>query len=135
MTLMEHTAGDLMTKDLVTVDPDETLRAAAAMMSRGHLHCLIVLPADPRRALGVITMKDIVQVLCEGDETMVDRLRVRDVMSDPAICVQRDAILLDCVRLMRTWGIRAAPVLAGTTPVGLLSFSDVLRHLSAAAAG
>lgn len=129
MMFDQLTAGDLMTKVLATIGPDETLREAASLMSARHIHCLVVPPVNPARSLGVVTMKDIVQVLCEGDAQAVDQLRVRDVMSDPAVCVQRDALVLDCLRLMRLAGIRAAPVLHATTPVGLLSFTDVLRAL------
>ncbi|HEY4012841.1 MAG TPA: CBS domain-containing protein [Polyangiaceae bacterium] len=130
MKLEQLTAGSIMVADVVTVGRHETVRRAAAIMTQHKIHCLVVLPEDPRRALGVVTMKDVVQVLCEGDSHVVDRLRVADVLSEPAICVQRDAALLDCLRLMRNSGVRSAPVLHATTPVGLLSFTDVVRALA-----
>jgi CBS domain-containing protein len=33
----------------------------------------------------------------------------------------------DCLRLMRMSGVRSVPVLDGLRPVGLLSFTDVVR--------
>jgi predicted transcriptional regulator len=133
MMLEQLTAGDLMVKDVVTVGRHETVRRAAAIMTQHKIHCLVVMPETVRRAPGVVTMKDVVQVLCEGDSRVVDRLRVADVMSEPAICVQRDAALLDCIRFMRNAGVRSSPVLHATTPVGLLSFTDVVRALAAQA--
>jgi len=130
MTLLELTAGDLMTHELVTIGRDVSLREAALVMSRREHHCLLVPAADPKRAPGVITMKDVVQVLCEGDTRVVDKLFVRDVMTEPAICVQQGALVVDCIRLMRATGIRSAPVLQATTVVGLLSFTDVLRRFA-----
>ncbi len=131
MDLLELTAGDLMVRDLVVIGRDAPLQEAAALMAAKHHHCLVVPNEDKRRFPGVVTMKDIVQVLCEGDASVVGKLIVADVMTDPAICVQRDALIHDCIRLMRASGIRSAPVLHGTSPMGILSFTDVIKRLVA----
>ena len=130
MRVRELRAGDLMTDQLVTIAPGETLRAAAQLMERKHIHCLLVPAQEANRCLGVLTGKDIVQVLCEGDETLLEQLRVSDVMTAPAISVQQDFLIADCIRLMRMSGVRSVPVLSGSVPVGVLSFSDVLRAVA-----
>lgn len=129
MSLKRLTAAQLMTEAPIMVDPNETLRSAARLMTERHLHCLLV-PADPGRVVGVITSKDIIQVLCEGEVEMLDQLRVSDVMTAPALCVQEELIIEDCLRLMRMSGVRSVPVVRGLTPVGILSFTDVLRAAS-----
>jgi CBS domain-containing protein len=130
MNLKLRPAALLMTRELVTIAPGDTLRAAAALMDQRHIHCLLVLPLEPNRCLGVITAKDIVQVLCDGEVTLLDGLLVRDAMTSPAFCVQQDFVLGDCIRLMRMSGVRSVPVLDGTRPVGILSYSDVLRAVA-----
>jgi CBS domain-containing protein len=77
--------------------------------------------------VGVITSKDIVQVLCDGDTDLLDQLHVADVVSRPAITVQEQFLIADCLRLMRMSGVRSMPVMRGLTPVGILSFTDVLH--------
>lgn len=129
MSLKRLTAAQLMTEAPIMVDPNETLRSAARLMTEKHLHCLLV-PAEPGRVVGVITSKDIIQVLCEGEVEMLDQLRVSDVMTAPALCVQEELIIEDCLRLMRMSGVRSVPVVRGLTPVGILSFTDVLRAAS-----
>lgn len=129
MSLKRLTAAQLMTEAPIMVDPNETLRSAARLMTERHLHCLLV-PAEPGRVVGVITSKDIIQVLCEGEVEMLDQLRVSDVMTAPALCVQEELIIEDCLRLMRMSGVRSVPVVRGLTPVGILSFTDVLRAAS-----
>jgi CBS domain-containing protein len=129
MNVKLMTAADLMTRELVTVDASESLRAAAALMSARHVHCLIVPPAEPGRCLGVITTKDIVQLLCDGEPSLLDGLRVSDAMTTPAFCVQKEFLVVDCLRLMRMAGVRSVPVLDGPLAVGILSFTDVLREL------
>lgn len=129
MSLKRLTAAQLMTEAPIMVDPNETLRSAARLMTEKHLHCLLV-PAEPGRVVGVITSKDIIQVLCEGEVEMLDQLRVSDVVTAPALCVQEELMIEDCLRLMRMSGVRSVPVVRGLTPVGILSFTDVLRAAS-----
>ena len=129
MSLKRLTAAQLMTDAPIMVDPNESLRSAARLMTEKHLHCLLV-PAEPGRVVGVITSKDIIQVLFEGEVEMLDQLRVSDVMTAPALCVQEELVIEDCLRLMRMSGVRSVPVVRGLTPVGILSFTDVLRAAS-----
>lgn len=129
MSLKRLTAAQLMTPAPIMIDPDETLRSAARLMTEKHLHCLLV-PAEPGRVVGVITSKDIIQVLCEGEAELLDQLRVSDAMTAPALCVQEELLIEDCLKLMRMSGVRSVPVVRGLTPVGILSFTDVLRAVS-----
>ncbi len=129
MSLKRLTASELMTEAPIVIEPDATLRSAARLMTEKHLHCLLV-PAEPGRVVGVITSKDIIQVLCEGEVELLDQLRVKDVMTAPALCVQDELLIEDCLRLMRMSGVRSVPVVRGLTPVGILSFTDVLRAVS-----
>jgi len=130
MNLKQQSVGALMTSNIVTIAPGQTLRAAAVLMHQHHIHCLLVPAREPQRCAGIITIKDIVQVLCEGDPALLDQLTVEDAMTSPALTVQRDFSIADCLRLMRMSGVRSAPVLEGTKLVGLLSFSDVLRAVA-----
>lgn len=127
MSLKDLKAAELMTKDFATIDGNATLREAGALMVQRHIHALLVPSREPDRCVGVITIKDIVQVLCDGDAAVLDTLRVVDAATTPAVSVQKDFRIGDCVRLMRMSGVRSVPVLDGVRPVGLLSFTDVVR--------
>ena len=127
MSIKALKAAQLMTKEFATVDRNATLREAAALMIQRHIHSLIVLPTDPEQCVGVVTIKDIVQVLCDGEPTLLDTLRVSDAVTTPAVSVQQGFLIGDCIRLMRMSGVRSVPVLDGVRPVGLLSFTDVVR--------
>ena len=126
MSVKLLTAADLMTTPPITIEPGETLRAAADLVSKRGIHCLLV-PGQAGRSVGIITSKDIVLVLCDGEVELLDRLLVADAMTTPAICVQHNFLIGDCIRLMRMAGVRSVPVLKGLDPVGILSFGDVLR--------
>ena len=130
MNLARVTAAQLMTAAPVSIDPYQSLRAAARIMLERGIHCLLVL-GEEGRLPGVITSKDIVLVLCDGEPELLDQLIVRDAMTTPAIAVQHDYTVTDCIRLMRMSGVRSVPVLRDMVPVGVLSFTDVLRAATA----
>jgi CBS domain-containing protein len=129
MSVKRLTAAELMTPSPITIERRATLRTAARVMSEKHLHCLLV-PGEPGHAVGVITSKDIIQVLCEGEPELLDSLYVEDAMTAPALTVPEELLIADCLRLMRMSGVRSVPVVRGLAPVGILSFSDVLRAVS-----
>ncbi|MFQ5558267.1 MAG: cyclic nucleotide-binding/CBS domain-containing protein [Acidimicrobiales bacterium] len=127
--LITTTAADLMSADPVGVSPEASLREAAEIMSRNRIHCLLVDREDPRRGVGIITGKDIVQLLGEGDPSVLEEISVHDVMSRPAVTVPLEMCVLDCVNLMLMTGVRTVFVLDGSEPAGLLSFTDVLEFV------
>lgn len=130
MNIRQMKAADLMSRDVLTIDGSEPLRVAAQRMNDKRVHCLIVPASEPGACVGIVTMKDIVQVLCDGEVGVLDQLLVADVTSSPAISVQHQFSIADCLRLMRVAGVRSVPVLDGVSLVGLLSFTDVVRAVA-----
>jgi predicted transcriptional regulator len=129
MNIKQLTAADLMTPAPLEIAPTATLREAATVLARQKLHCLLV-PGDAGYCVEVITSKDIVQVLCEGELELLDKLHVADAMTTPAITVQESFKIVDCLKLMRMTGVRSVPVLRGLAAVGILSFTDVLNNVA-----
>ena len=127
MNLRQLTAGQLMTAQVVTIEAHATLRVAAQKLVTNHIHCLLVPAHETGGSTGIVTTKDIVQVLSDGAPSLLDRLMVRDVMTTPCVSVQKDFSVHDCIKLMRISGVRSAPVLDGVELVGLLSFTDVIK--------
>jgi CBS domain-containing protein len=126
MTLLQMTAAELMTPNPILIASGATLRAAALLMSQQHLHCLIV-PGEAGRHVGVITSTDIVNVLSNSDPTVIDHLQVKDAQTEPALTVEEGVPLADCLRMMQKAGIRSVPVMRGGDPIGILSYTDILR--------
>lgn len=126
--LRRYRARDVMHKTLHWATPHENLRAAGQRMIEHGIRALLVAGEDPSDLPGILTSKDIVNLLATQPIATLDDLQVRDVMTRPAICVPAPTNLLDCIQLMRMAGIRRVPVLDGTTVVGLLSTSDIFNH-------
>lgn len=127
MDLYSLTAADVMTQSIQRAETTETLQSAASRMSALSIHCLMIPAATRGGAPGIVTCKDIIRVLSEAPDVSLDELTVGDAMTSPAITIPDYLCLVDCIRIMCMTGLRHAFVLSEREPVGVLSFTDVMR--------
>lgn len=121
-------AKDVMNQTVQWATAAENLRGAARRMVQHGIRALLVSGAQPSDLPGILTSKDIVNLLGAQDPAVLDELQVSDVMTRPAICVPAQTNLVDCINLMRMSGVRRMPVLDGTDVIGLLSTSDIFQR-------
>jgi len=119
---------DLVNSDVRTINPDGLLSAAARAMLENHITCLVVDLQDPARGYGIITQKDIIGLVFD-DSVDHESTTVGDVMTHPTLALSPQWNLETAVSLMRMMGVRRAPVVDGDRLLGLLSFTDVFRHV------
>jgi len=130
MTIELHKlrARELMKTEIQWASANDNLRTAGQRMAQHGLRALLVRGDDPADLPGIVTNKDIVNLLGSHDPAVLDQLRVGDVMTRPAICVAPQANVRDCINLMRMSGIRRMPVVDGTEVVGVISTSDIFAR-------
>ena len=121
-------ARDVMSTDLQWTTQADNLLDAGRRMAEHGLRSLLVHGERPTDLPGIVTSKDIVNLLGSQDVSALDAVTVADVMTRPAICVGKDVHLVDCVNLMRMSGVRRMPVLDGVKVLGILSSSDVFAR-------
>jgi CBS domain-containing protein len=121
----------IMSRDVHTVRPDQTLREAAETMRSLNIGSLPV--RDNDRLVGMLTDRDIVvRAVAAGD---IDTRNVRDVMS-PAVkyCYASDDVQ-DIARNMASLEVRRLPVVdADKRLVGMVSLANMVHSEPAAAA-
>ncbi|MCR9245371.1 MAG: CBS domain-containing protein [bacterium] len=122
-------ASEVMNPNVMWADATESLRTASERMMKQGIRALLVPGRRDGDLPGILSSKDIVNLICAHDPAILDQLVVDDAVSRPAVCVPETANVIDCINLMRTTGIRRAPVVRGTEVIGILSFSDVLARL------
>jgi CBS domain-containing protein len=127
-TLSEVRVLDVMQKEICWAEPGETMQKAARRMFDRKLRCLLVRGAAGELP-GIVTSKDVVNLVIAQGKPALDSVLVADVMTKPAICVPAQATMNDCAQLMRIAGLRRLPVLQGTDVIGLLSSSDVFTWM------
>jgi len=126
--LCQTRARQVMNPDVQWAEATENLRCAGERMARFGIRALLVAGSEASDLPGILTSKDIVNLLGAQSPAVLDQLQVGDVMTRPAICVPAESNVRDCINLMRMSGIRRMPVLDGTEVVGVLSTSDVFAH-------
>ncbi len=118
-------AGEICTREVVTVVPDDTVLTAARIMTDRNVGTVFVVTADGEPA-GVLTDRDIV-IRCVAEERDPEVVEVADVMSTPLETVDEDVALPEALAIMSDRGVRRLGVTNGRGPlVGVVALDDIL---------
>ena len=113
---------DLMSSHLITVDREETVAAAARLLSRHNVGALPVTAGG--RLVGMLTDRDIA-VRCVAANFDPNLTRVRSVMSAGAVTIPAGESGLKAARTMGKHQVRRLPVTQDGRLVGMLSQADL----------
>lgn len=113
---------DLVQGGAVTVPPEATLREAAVVMAREEIGAVVVVVEG--RVGGVLSERDVVQAVANGDE--VDDDRAEDVMAMEVVTASVDDTVAEAAQKMLEGSIRHLPVVDGDKVAGVVSIRDVL---------
>jgi len=119
--------GDIMSVNLVTVNPKDTLQKASKIMKDYRIEAVLV--ADKKETgLGILTAKDILyKVVARGKDTK--KTTVEEVMTKKLITITPDRSIEDAAILMKKNDIRRLPVVNKVKGeiVGIITESDISR--------
>jgi CBS domain-containing protein len=117
------TVADVMTKSLLTIEPEMELVEAARQMQARNVGAVLVLAND--RVAGILTERDILRAVAEGE---VEHAEVGAWMTrDPETVSATDSTGL-AASIMIHGGFRHLPVVEeGGHPVGIVSIRDLVR--------
>jgi CBS domain-containing protein len=107
----------------VDVPPSATIRQAAERLSEELVGVLVV--ADPRGILGIVSERDIVRALADGADP--DAERVSDVMTDDIATMDGDVSILEAADAMEASEIRHMMIVVDDRFAGIVSMRDVIR--------
>jgi len=118
--------GDAMSKAVVTVGPDHTLRQAAHLMSSRHVGSAVV--QDPDGAgVGIITERDILNALAAGLDP--DTARAAEHITWDVVYAGPNWSVDDAAAAMVRGGFRHLVVMDTDDVLGVISVRDVVRCL------
>jgi CBS domain-containing protein len=124
---------DLCRREVVTISAAAPVVEAARLMCSQRVGAVIVTTSRADRAItvGVLTDRDIVCAQLAGARDLGE-LRVADVMTADPLVLNADDPIDEAIRRMRARGVRRAPVAGpGGVLTGVISFDDLLAHISA----
>jgi CBS domain-containing protein len=120
---------EIMTRDVVFIQPDDSLQSAAKKMRDLNIGFLPV--CDGEELIGVISDRDItIRALADGMDVSV--MLGRDLMTTPAIYCFEDQEVREAAKIMEENQIRRLVVLSreGKRLVGVISLGDLARNQS-----
>jgi CBS domain-containing protein len=118
---------EIMTRDVVIMQPDDSLQSAAKKMRDSNIGFLPVCDGD--ELLGVISDRDLtIRALADGMD--VNIMLGRDLMTTPVIYCYEDQDVREAAQIMEENQIRRLVVLSreGKRLVGVVSLGDLARH-------
>lgn len=125
--------GDLMASRPIVVRADAGLGEAARLLEQHHISGLPVVDGSGV-LLGVISQTDLLRARAtEYLWTNWDGLRVKHLMTAPALTIHRDQPLAIVARRMERHHVHRLVVVADddeTVPIGVISTSDLVRAMS-----
>jgi CBS domain-containing protein len=117
------TVGELMTREVLTVEPSDTIGEAAQKMVESGVSSVVV--SDYGRLIGILTERDLTRAV--AGRTHSSEARVREWMTaDPVTLTESDSAE-EAARIMFEQRFRHIPVVDGERTVGIVSIRDVAK--------
>ncbi|HLA47560.1 MAG TPA: CBS domain-containing protein [Thermoplasmata archaeon] len=116
---------DAMSTDVLEIEEDANLQAAAKRMADARVNSLIVRPEGKEEPFGIITSTDIVDAIARNQDPVTTL--VRETAVAPLVVVTPGVPLAYAARLMKRGNLRHLAVFNGRQIVGVLSAHDVVK--------
>lgn len=110
--------------DIVSVTVDQKVSDAVRLLASKKIGALPVMEGG--RVAGVFSERDVIYRLAEEGDACLNR-PVEEVMTSPAITVDRTTLVNQALALMTKRRIRHLPVVDGETMCGFISIGDLVK--------
>ncbi|MGM0414908.1 MAG: CBS domain-containing protein [Bacillota bacterium] len=145
------TANDIMTKEVITVDPETSVEEAAELMSQYNVSGLPVL--ENGKLIGIVTEKDLIVkdkklhfpeyinliggiIYLESYKKFKEEfkkyiaVKVKDLMTKHVETINPDTSVSEIADLMSREEVNRLPVLDGDELVGIVTRGDLIKNMS-----
>lgn len=109
---------------IISCTVDTPVRDAIALLAEKRIGALPVV--ENGRVAGIFSERDVIYRLTSEGEACLSS-SIGDVMTSPAITVERDTGVLDALALMTRRRIRHLPVVDGEMMCGFISIGDLVK--------
>ena len=115
---------DVMVKDVITVEADQTVKKAIDLMNENEIGSLIVVKQG--KAVGIITERDMLTRILARSRNP-ERTKVSEIISAPLVVADPKMELEEAARLMFKMKVKKLPVVSNGELVGLITLTDLAR--------
>jgi len=116
----------IMSKDVISLEPEEFLKSAIQKMSSNDVSCVVMKEKKP---LGILTERDIIYLM--GINIDFNTINLHTVMRSPVIAVSEETEIPEAANLMVINSLRRLVVVDGEHKViGIVTQTDIIKNLS-----
>lgn len=119
-----HTVGDVMTRNLITIDNNAQLEDAMHLMHDSKISSVVV-EADENGEWGILTRRDIVKLV--GANKSMSGVKVSEVASRPIVAVSATVSLHDASEIMTQRNISRVLIQGTDGYVGIATEDDIFN--------
>lgn len=122
---MPHTVRDWMSRPVVVVDPDSSVKYTLTLMRRRKIHSVVVAMSEKNPQYGIVTSTDIRDKIVAAGRNPAE-MSVRDIMSGPITTGNPDWTLMECSQVMQEKHIHHLPIAdENGALIGIISATDI----------
>ena len=118
------TVADLMTKDVLTVEPSDTIGEAAEKMQDANVGAVVVVE-DMVRIVGIVTERDLMRAVAQ--RARAAEAGVRLWMTENPLTIEPETTVEDAAKIMFDNNFRHLPVVKDGRPLGIVSLRVLAR--------
>jgi len=117
----------IMSTDVITLGPEESLISAVRIMSNYNLSCIVVV--EQNKPAGIVTERDIIHLT--NTNLDFNSISLQLVMQNPVIAISEEAEIPEAANLMVINGLRRLVVVNEAHHViGIITQTDIIKNLS-----
>ena len=118
------TVGEIMTSDVLTVEPSDTIGEAAEKMHAANVGAVVVVE-DMVRIVGIVTERDLLRAVAA--RTRAAEARVRQWMTSNPVTIEPETTVEDAAKIMFDNNFRHLPVVKDGRALGIVSLRLLAR--------
>ena len=118
-------------REIWSIDPDQTVYDAIAMMAEKGIGALLILSEG--KLIGVFSERDYARkIILQGRSSK--STRVREIMTGDPVTVTADHTVDECMRIITHHRVSHLPVMDGDRLLGVISIGDLVNAIIASQA-
>jgi CBS domain-containing protein len=121
---MAKTVADLMVRNVLTVEPSDTIGEAAEKMHAANVGAVVVVE-DMVRIVGIVTERDLLRAV--ADRARAAEARVRTWMTPNPVTIEPEMSIADAAQVMFDHNFRHLPVVKDGRALGIVSLRLLAR--------
>jgi CBS domain-containing protein len=110
--------------EIISASPDQRVGEVVKLLAERRIGAVPVITDG--RVEGIFSERDVIYRLAQEGPAALDR-RISEVMTSPALTVERDTPIMSALALMTQRRIRHLPVVEGGAVIGLVSIGDLVK--------